>query len=193
MTVFDTLTLTLIGHTVTATAEEQGEQAPTAGPLERTVWGVWVAVNGKPLFGDRVVSDVLATLFDAANTGELTLLSCSCGVPECAGFMEPVRVQVRPCEQATQGWVVDWHLPVEGYGRCVLKDWGEGPWAFRFERAQVLAELERFSQSLAAQHERTGPLYLSPSEPFCEFEKPLAKLGQMLAQAREHRMSWPEA
>lgn len=193
MTSFDRLTLTLVGHPLTATAEERGEEGPSAGMPERMVWSADVAVNDKPIFQSRVILDVLALLFDGANTGELTLLSCTCGVPECAGFMEPVSVKVTPSEDASGGWQVSWHLPLCGYARCVTPEGGAGPWTFRFERSQVLTELERFSQSLVAQHERTGPLYISPSEPFSEFEKPLTRLPQLIAQALEHRQSWPTA
>lgn len=142
----------------------EGEQLPVVTPLPK--------VNGLPLFGNKVpYVDTLYLLVRGSVQGEFDLCTCSCGVSGCAGFHEPVRVEVKEA-----GNMVSWHIPAEGYSHVIDPAFGRGPWVLHMRKDQLdeaLSTLEGRILDLAAEEPRTQ---LSPFDGrLDEDEEPVAE------------------
>lgn len=124
-------------------------------------------VNGKPLFkGTRPCVDSLLLVTRGTIKGEMSLLTCSCGVAECAGFFEDVLVRADDKR-------VHWSIPVgDSYEKAMQDHWGEGPWHFCFEREQLSQVLHKHEQELLALEKQLGALALFPWEPFEDKDVP---------------------
>jgi hypothetical protein len=116
-------------------------------------------LNGVELFGNKSpVMDGFGLLVNAPLLGgEMDLCTCTCGVPECSGFMEPVRI-----DESTEQGTVAWHVPAEGYDRLVDLSFGPGPWTFTFEREAYLRALEELERSVLARVAADPFMELSP-------------------------------
>lgn len=122
-----------------------------------------VHVNGRALFvGERPVVDTLSLLVCSGQTGGFDLLTCTCGVPGCAGFHEEVEV-------LADAHSVRWHIPAQGYSGALHESFGAGPWTFEFERQsfeQAITQAEILV--LEAEKNAGAPLALCPWEPWAD-------------------------
>lgn len=122
-----------------------------------------VHVNGRPLFSDELpVVDTLGLLVCSGQGGGFDLLTCTCGVPGCAGFHEEVEV-------LADAHSVRWRIPAQGYSGALHESFGGGPWTLEFERQafeQAIAQAETLL--LEAEKAAGTPLALCPWEPWAE-------------------------
>jgi len=180
----DTLSLTL------AASIEGGvlldKEALSADPALNPVFIPVLHLNGEPLFTnpDRVV-DTLGLLLWSQDPGSFDLLTCTCGVAGCAGFHHEVTVAVSEGEAGRK--VVEWNIPECGYSKCVSKARGAGPWTFRFDRDQLVAETDALAAQLLALEERNGAVEYTPSEQVHEFSTPAEQFSVVLARGKERR------
>lgn len=143
-------------------------------------------VNGKPLFRqDGYTVDTLGVLIRGADEGEFDLLTCSCGVAGCAGFHDPVEVRrlVAPSGET----VVQWHVPLCGYDRCIAESWGPGPWVFQFESAQLARAIAQLEAGLLEAEREHGVIEYTPCEPLSEYFAPTPPLSEVLARGRKQQ------
>lgn len=137
-----------------------------------------IRVNGEVLFkGARPCVDTLVLLAMGMTSGEVALLTCSCGVAECAGFFERVQVSV-------DDECIHWTIPHEdAYAKAMHERWGPGPWHFSFDRVQMRNALRGHEQELLQLEKVLGSLALFPWEPFEEGHTP-PPLNNLLHRAR---------
>lgn len=129
-------------------------QATPAG-LQVTVATPVLLVDGQHLFkGRRPVLDTIDLLFKSTRSGEMELLTCTCGVSGCAGFHEGVAVR-------RVGDVVHWDIPRLGYGP-VLAEHLNAPLTLSFELSALRQTLNALRQQLGAAADADPYLRLSP-------------------------------
>lgn len=130
-----------------------GESSPDG--LSVVVATPMLKVDGLPLFRNpRPVVDTIELLFKATQAGEMELLTCSCGVPGCAGFHEAVRVR-------RDGDVVHWGMPRLGYDRA-LAEHLTAPLTLSFELSALQQCLSDLRQALVKEAAANPYLRLSP-------------------------------
>lgn len=133
--------------------DAQGVEAPVTVQLLRAE----VLVDGDPLFNrkqsDIDVSELLETATLPSGTKQdFTLLTCSCGIPGCAGYHDDPQVEVTDNQ-------VRWHLPCESYEKVITPAHGFGPWVLTFERsqyAQAIAQLKEQVDSMQQAFKEKG-------------------------------------
>lgn len=113
-------------------------------------------VDGHPLFTDATpVLDTWDLLARSDFPGDFELLTCDCGIADCAGFHDPVVA-------AVEGALVRWNFPAPGYGPKLSPAFGNAPVELVFEHANVRAEQLRFRQALELAVKQDPLIRISP-------------------------------
>lgn len=73
-----------------ATFEYKASKKPSAN-LRSNVWRHEILIDGQSISHGYVI-DMQAVVASFAAPGDYFLLTCSCGVPECAGLFQPIHV-----------------------------------------------------------------------------------------------------
>lgn len=148
--------------------DAQGVETPVTVQVLHAV----ALVDGDPLFNrkqsDIDVSDLLETAkLPSGTKQDFTLLTCSCGIPGCAGYHDDPQVEITD-------ELVRWHLPCEGYQRVMAPKLGPGPWVLTFDRAQYVQAIAQLAEQLAsmqqARKEQGTPCCVFPGQVGPEFE-----------------------
>lgn len=140
-------------------------------------------VDGQPLLAaerDDEVFDAVEFLLADEQSDSVELLTCECGVAECAGITAPVSVRLGPDH-------VRWSFPARVYRQRLA---GPAGLEHEFNRAQydaarrqLVDELDELSQN------STLPMVVTPSSgPESSLSRPSFK--KQLAQARARRAAW---
>lgn len=180
----DTLSLTLAASIGEGVFLE--EDALSADPARHPMFVPVLRINGKPLFTnpDQIV-DTMGLLLWSQDTGNFDLLTCTCGVAGCAGFHEEVTVTGSEDESGRK--VVEWSIPECGYSGRVSRALGAGPWTFRFDRAQLVAETDAIAAQLLELETRNGSVEYSPPEQVYEDCPPPEPFAVVLARGQARR------
>lgn len=126
----------------------EGQPVPVYTPV--------VKVNGRDLFeGKLPYLDTLELLSWCPGKPELCLCTCSCGVPDCAGFFEHVATRI-------EAGVLTWQIPQEGYRRVVHSSFGPGPWTFHFSKTAFHGAQSRLRERLLVAEREDPQMELSP-------------------------------
>jgi hypothetical protein len=135
-------------------------------------------VNGAPLFPDFVL-DAIEVLVQGTHEGRFYPVTCGCGVPECAGIHDDIRIH---CDAT----VVAWLMPRQTYGKRLQSDipLESGNYVLRFERRGYEEALVGLRADLERKRHAEGcPLALLPdiSPEDCLTEQRLDKLDEYRA------------
>lgn len=130
---------------------------------------VLLHIDNHPLTAGSPIVDVLSLLDQGTKNGDFSLFTCGCGVPGCAGYHEDVLL-------GSERDFITWHVPFTGYQQHFSKNYGDGPWNFRFSTSLYSRALKKLKEDLLALERLHGELVIygagvhfkSDVRPLCE-------------------------